>query len=113
MTGNQILKNFNQTGKLTIKFNNNIEAMNLQWEENMMADITEVYNHNDIIVIAIDSSNYKDFNKSCQKPIWFNHSTMEYNAVRDEFLAYEDEEEDYDDEFYIKTDEIINFFSIV
>lgn len=113
MTGQEFLEKYNREGKLTIKFTKEIDDTNSQWEENMMADVTNVYNENGTIVIAIDSSNYIDFNKTCQKPIWFNNLTGKNDATRDEFLSQEEDNEDYDDEFYVKSDNIINIFSIV
>lgn len=113
MTGNEFLEKYHSEGKLTIKFTKEIDNTNAQWEENMMADVTDVYNENGTIIIAIDSSNYIDFNKSCQKPIWFNNLTGKHDATRDKFLEQEEDNEDYDDEFYVKPNEILNIFSIV
>ena len=113
MTGQEFLEKYNREWKFTIKFTKEIDDTDSQWEENMMADVTNVYNENGTIVIAIDSSNYIDFNKSCQKPIWFNSLTGKHNATREEFLKQEEDQEDYDDEFYIRPQDIINVFSIV
>lgn len=75
----------------------------------MMADVIDVWIEKNIVSIEIDSKKYIDFNKSMQKPIWYNSKTGKYDATRDEFLSNEEDSETYEDVFWIReNDKIVN-----
>lgn len=112
MTGKELLERFNLGEKLIAEFTNKIEEVNSQWEDGMRADIIDVYCENDTVCVHIDSSDYIEFNKEWQKPIWFNNKTMQYDATRDEFLENEDDTEIYDDILYIKPNDNLDIIEI-
>lgn len=116
MIGKEILEKFNsnKNGKLTVKFTEKVDKDGVsQWEQGMKADVVDVYDENGIVCVYIDSNNYIDFNKTLQKPIWFNSKTMKYDATRDEFLANEDDTEVYEDILYIELNDCLDIIEFV
>lgn len=116
MIGKEILEVFNsrKNEELIVKFTEKVDRDgSSQWEQGMKANIVDVYDENGIVCIHIDSSKYIEFNKTQQKPIWFNSKTMKYDATRDEFLANEDDSEIYDDILYIELNDYLDIIEIV
>jgi hypothetical protein len=64
MTGNELLKMFLNGANLKVNFTENINELDYMFDKNMVADVIDVFEEDDYIVVKVDQTKYFEDNKN-------------------------------------------------
>lgn len=72
MTGKELVEYVRQGNKPIIRFTQNIEDHETQFERDMMAQINNAYFEYECVALTVNESKYSAYNKELERPVWMD-----------------------------------------
>ena len=110
MKTNDLMELVNSGNHIVVEFNANVCDLEVRYEAGMRTRLIGACNDGSgCIIFKTDESDFSDYNKSIEQPVWFNSDTKQYDLKWSDM----DSEEDNNSEIYEDENAELYNFKIV